>query len=614
MTFPCEDAAGSLNTQHDNLPNYTPTTPCVGEWEISGEDDICARNEASLQESYAAENLNINGAPLNIYKLLGVHEQGDGSTLNNGKLFASIAEPGYPLSNLNNGVWHSIQVGSAVVGNAFIGVDFGINQINNQPSNAPVKPKLQKVGAVVIKQGNTAFNYAKQVKVEIADGKTQVQSSIFNGTGSGTILNLSVGPNAVAGVATIMATSPTTFDVVWRPVVGSLVNLGTITVGAKFESTILNFKIVGSFNAGDSFSVVVTYDWKRVGVFNLTQTSNATTLNLQSALSAKAARVVPTMFTGTDHWEVLQFDVLDSPPTDINNVQDLFFQENRDRDYAKTPLPIKAQYSINDSISDLSKFGLNILDQYSFTVSFAVMVGLLGRPIVTGDIIEVIPELQYDHNLRPVKKFLEVTDTGWASAGYTTGWKPTLYRFQAQEAIPSQETRDIFGTFDTQKYLTADSILADGVGHIDTSVLTVTEETIKDASAAVPERGSDDGLSVEMIIQQPPQPNVNVKGQPAPVSGKQKPNIYIEDGLPKNGEPYGEGYSLPDPTTSKDGEYFRLYYPDDTKIAPRLHRFSAVKNRWIFVEQDRRVEYTSAKPSLHNILNSSTKQSIGKKS
>ena len=614
MTFPCEDAAGSLNTQPENLPNYTPTTPCIGNWEISGEDDTCARNETSLQESYAAENLNINGAPLNIYKLLGVHEQGDGSVLGRGKLFASIAEPGYPLSNLNNGVWHSIQVGANVVGNSYIGVDFGINQINNQPANAPVKPNFQKVGAVVIKQGNTAFNYARQVKVEIADGKTQIQSSTFVGNGSGTLLNLSVGPNAVAGVATIMAINSTTFDIVWRPVVGNLVNLGTIAVGDSFKSAILNFTVNGiSFTTGDAFSVVVTYDWKRVGVFNLTQTANSTTLNLQSPLSAKAIRVVPTMFTGSDHWEVLEFDVLDSPPTDINNVQDLFFQENRDRDYAKTPLPIKAQYSINDSISDLSKFGLNILDQYSFTVSFAVMVNLLGRPIVTGDIIEVIPELQYDHNLRPIKKFLEVTDTGWASAGYTTGWKPTLYRFQAQEAIPSQETRDIFGTFDTQKYLTADSILADGVGHIDTSMLTVTEETIKDAAAAVPERGSDDGLSVELVIQQPPLLNVNVKGQPAPVTGKQKPNIYIEDGLPKNGEPYGEGYSLPDATTSTDGEYFRLYYPDDIKIAPRLYRFSAVKGRWLFLEQDRRIDCTSAKPTLHNILNSSTKQSIGKK-
>jgi hypothetical protein len=159
-------------------------------------------------------------------------------------------------------------------------------------------------------------------------------------------------------------------------------------------------------------------------------------------------------------WEVLNFDVVDSAPTDHNNIQDLFYNENRDRDYAKTPLTLKAQYNIADSITDLSKFGINILDQYSFVCSFAVMVSLLGRPLVVGDIIEVVPELQYDQNLKPVRKFLEVTDVGWASVGFSSAWVPTLYRFSAQQAMPSQETRDIFGTMDTQKFLTPDDFFS----------------------------------------------------------------------------------------------------------------------------------------------------------
>jgi hypothetical protein len=590
----------------------------MGEWEISGEEDLCARNETALQESYAAENLNINGAPLNIYKLLGVHEQGDGSVLSKGTLMSSTPAPGFPISNINNGAWRSFQAGSDVAGKAYVGVDFGIvtARPGNEPENSPAKPNWVKVGAVVIKQGNTAFNFAKQVRVEIADGKVEFGEVTFSGLGNGTLTPTAIGQNPVAGVVTLVAINSTSFQVMWKPVVGAMKQLGVATVNSQFVSTIVNFTLIGGgvdFMTGDMFSFPINYVWKRVGVFNLVQSVSPVTMNLQTELLVKAIRVVPTMFTGTDSWEVLELDILDSPPTDINNVQDLFFQENRDRDYAKQPLRIKAQYSTNDSISDLSKFGLNILDQYSFTVSYAVMVQLMGRPIVTGDIIEVIPEMQYDHNLRPVKKFLEVTDTGWASVGYTTGWKPVLYRFQAQEAIPSQETRDIFGTFDTQKYLTADTILADGAGHIDESVLEVTEETMKAAAKAVPERGSDDGLSIEMVHMTPPVPTGNAKGQPAPVKMKARAPTYVEDGLPKNGEPYVEGYQLPDPTKSKDGEYFRLYYPTDTKIAPRLHRFSAVKNRWIFIEQDRRTEYTSAKPTMHQILNSSTKQSIGKK-
>ena len=617
----CENGAGSLNNP-DNVPPitpYVPTNPCVGTWQISDEDDLCARNEASLQEGYAAENININGAPLNIYKLLGVHEQGDGSLLSKGVMMASQAQPGYPLSGVNNGgAWHSFQAGSSVVGNAYIGLDFGVSLAppGNLPANNPSRPNWQAVGAVSLKQGNTAFNYARQVRVEIADGTTSVGAPSFVGVGDGNINSILVGVNAVASVVMVQATSSSQFQVTALTTMGQSVSLGVAIVGQQFNSTLANFKIdmgVVPFGVGDTFTFPINYVWKRAGVYNLTQTDQSTTLNFHSKLQVKAIRVVPTMFTGTDNWEVLEFDVLDSPHTDINNIQDLFFQENRDRDYASTPLRIKAQYSINDSISDLSKFGLNILDQYSFIVSFPVMVSLLGRPIVTGDIIEVIPEMQYDHNLLPVRKFLEVTDTGWASTGYSTAWKPSLYRFQAQEAIPSQETRDIFGTMDTAKYLTADSILSDGVGEqIEIAPLTVTEEIIKDAAKAVPETGSDDQLTV-FAPERPPKPPVNPKGQPEAMGAKYVANTYIEDGLPKNGEPYTEGYELPDVATATDGQYYRLNYASSTAIAPRLYRFSSLKGRWLFMEQDKRGQYTSAKPSIHKILNSPTKVGLASK-
>lgn len=616
---------GSLNSPSavisSNLTPYIPTAVPMGTWDISTATDTCANNEFLTQQSYAAENLNINGAPLNIYKLLGVHEQGDGSLLNLGTVMASQSAPGYPVSNLDiNQPWRSVQSGSTVAGTAFVGVDFGVKMagpLGEQPSYAPVKPNWQEVGAVILKQGNTAFNYARQVRVDIADGKTEFGSVSYSGTGNGTLAPQSLGPQAVAGFVSIVATSATTFNVSVKPIVGAMRALGVAVVGQPFLSVFANFTISNggvAFTIGDTFTFPINYVWKRAGVFNLGQSASPITLNLQTKLRVKAVRVVPTLFTGTDNWEVQQFDVLDSPPTDINNIQDLFFQENRDRDYSAAPITIKAQYSISDSLTDLSKFGLNILDQYSFTVSFAVMVNLIGRPIVTGDIIEVVPEMQYDHNLKPVRKFLEVTDTGWASAGFSSAWKPTLYRFQAQEAIPSQETRDIFGMMDTVKYLTADSILADGVGEqVDTSPLTTVEELMKEAADKVPERGSDDGITVEGVPLPLKTPTPNAKGQPTPVIPTAKPNSYIEDGLPKNGEPYGEGYALPDSSTAKDGDYFRLYYVESTKIPPTLYRFSAMKGRWVRLEVDRRIEYTSAKPSIHKILNSPTKQGLGKK-
>ena len=597
---------------------YIPQTPNIGTWDISTANDSCSQNEAQNQASYAAENLNINGAPLNVYKLLGIHEQGSGSLLSSGILMSSSPAPGYPLSNVNNGgSWRSSQIGSAITGTSFVGIDFGAKLAapSSLPANSPAKPNWQQVGAVVIQQGDTATNFARQVRVDITDGDTVAQHVSYTGTGINPTITLDEkAPNATSAFFTVQAIDSTSFSVSMKQLNGTIIALGTAIVGVPFKSIYINFTISASdvHSAGDVFTLATDYVWKRAGVFNLVQSASPITLNLKNEYAAKAVRVVPTLYTGTDNWEILAFDVLDSAPTDINNVQDLFFQENRDRDYSTAPLLIKAQYSINDSISDLSKFGLNILDQYSFTVSFPVMVQLLGRPLVTGDIIEVIPEMQYDHNLVPIKKFLEVTDTGWASAGYSTAWKPTLYRFQAQEAIPSQETRDIFGTLDSQKYLTADSILADGLvgSQVDVSPLTVTEETLKQAAKDVPEEGSDDELSIMGTHVPNALPPVNQKGQPEAVLPKYHANSYIEDGLPKNGESYGEGYVLPDVSTSTDGAYFRLYYPESTSIAPRLYRFSAVKNRWIFMEQDRRGVYTSAKPSVHKILNSPTKQGL----
>jgi hypothetical protein len=611
--LPCEDAAGSL-VNEPNIPPLVVVAPCVGTWEISGQDDLCAQTETKNHEGYAAEIININGAPLRIYKLLGVHEQGDGSIISQGTLFTSQSAPGFPASNINvNGQsWRSFSVGSLIAGQAYVGVDFGIDTKHDGSTEyLPTKPNWKKIGAVSLTQGNTVNNFARQVRVEVTDGSVKVGAAQITGDGNGQII---VTPEARAqeGSITVAFNTPTTFSIFWN---NSLVGSGTVGVAFKHPIFTLTINQGTTPWSDELISVPLNYVWKRAGVYNLVQSASPIVLGFQSEIQAKAIRVVPTLFTGSGNWEVVALDVLDSVPTNINNIQDLFFNENRDRDYAKTALQLKAQYQINSSISDLSKFGLNILDQYSFVVSFPIMVELLGRPIVTGDIIEVTTELQYDQNLKPVRKFLEVTDTGWASEGFSPRWKPTLYRFAAQQALPSQETRDIFGTVDTHKYLVADSFFDDlGVGsQIDTTPLTQTEEVNKKARKAVPETGDDYTSSTDGTKMPIPIPPVTEKGNPPAEVGNGKQGIYIEDGLPPNGEPYGEGYTLPDATTVSDGDYFRLYYPESTGIPARLYRFSAVKNKWVFLETDRRGEQSSLKPSVRSILQSPTKVGLKKK-
>ena len=626
-TLPCANGAGSINNpdgspaqtglNNTSLSVYVPYSPEVGEFEISKVNlsPNCETNDQLRQESYVAETLNIAGAPINIFKLLGVHEQGNGSVLSNGRIISSQPYPGYPVTGVNNaGSWRSLQAGPSTT-SSYIGVDFGIKLLPTGNSEyEPHKQNWTKVGAFNITQANTPNEFARQVKVEIADGECEMPSPLFTGVGDGILTVNVLGENVTQGVVTVLALTATTFNVYATLPNNTVIGLKTATVGQPFFSTFINFTITAGltqFVAGDMFTIPVNYKWKRLGLFNLIQSPLPQTLSLKTAITIKAIKVSPTLFTGTGHWEVSALDVLDSPPTDIDNIQDLFFNENRDRDYSLEPILLKAQYAPADSMSDLSRFGLSILDQYSFELSFADMVKKLGRPIVTGDIIEVIPEMQYDHNLKPIRKFLEVTDTGWASQGFSTMWRPTIYRFSASQATPSQENRDIFGTMDTQKYLVADSILTDGVGEqIDVTPLTQMEEITKESLDAVPERGSDDGIKVSGTHLPPTLPPTNPKGQPTPLPPKGKPNIFIEDGIPKHGEPYGEGYSLPESTTATDGEYFRLYYPEISKIPPRLYRFSVVKNKWLYMETDRRADYSSHKPSVRNILQSKTNQSL----
>ena len=630
-TLPCDNGAGSLNnpngsntqigTNNPALAPYVAPAIQTGDWQISGLAlDTCAAGDQLRQETYVAEQLNIAGAPINIFKLLGVHEQGIGSILSQGTLISSQAYPGYPLSGLNvaGSSWRSIQLGSATVATSYVGIDFGVKQIfNGQSEYDPARPKWTKVGSINITQANTPNEYARQVRVEMTTGDCSISLPIFTGTGNGAMSVTSTGINASQGLVMAMATSATTFSVTANTTTGPL-NLGTATVGAPFLSTFANFIInAGSnaFVAGDMFTFQLSYNWQRVGLFNLIQSPLPQTLNFKTIIALKAVRIVPTMFTGNGSWEVDALDMLDYAPSDVNDIQDLFFNENRDRDYAIEPILMKAQYNPADSMSDLSRFGLSILDSYAFTISFATMVSMLNRPIVVGDIIEVTPELQWDQNLKPVRKFLEVTDTGWSTAGFSTFWRPTVFRFSASPATPSQETRDIFGTIDTQKYLIADSVLDNGIGaQIDTTPLTNMEEIMREAADMVPKTGSDDNREIAGIPLPVVLPPANAKGQPSGVGLTQNvPNIYIEDGLPKDGSAFTEGYKLPDATTAADGEYFRLNYPDNLKIPPRLHRFSTVKNKWIYLETDRRGDYTSHKPSVRSILQSSTHQPLGKK-
>jgi len=625
----CEDAAGSFNnpsTPNSGLPVvpspvvpnpgggtttpggvYTPPDFCIGTYTIT--QDACAAIENKYQDQLAAEALNVSGAPLNVFKLLGVHEQG--------KLI-NVVGSGHAIGNNDTSMafedlgaeWASAETGLAVLQKpAWLGYDFGTRQTSyGQPETAPGTPQVQHITSIRIQQSADAATRALQVRVDRSNGDffsdpLKITTTFPNNSGKGGIGTFRPGIKSRPGAFMVFATSPTKFTVAFTSPMNTSF-LGEATVGKQFDSPEGSFTITAGivpFAVDDSFMMPIEMQWLRVDVVNLPNVPSPALIRIKQSAASRYWRLVPTSFAGAttnNSWVVERLELFDYQATRLDDIQDSLFMENRDRDYAKASIQLKAQYTPFDAVSDLSKFGFQIADIYSFTVSFAQMVRALGRPIVVGDILEVPSEMQYDQNLRPVRKFLEVTDAGWAADGFTSGWVPIIYRFQAQQLIPGQEHRDLLGTVDTQKYIVDDGRFFDGIEQIQTAPLTVMERNEAEAVQAVPEKGTNVREEAS---------GMNRFGQPGSYDGV---GLYVEDGLPPDGAPYETGFGkLPDVAGAVDGSYFRLEYPPEMNLAARLYKFSQVKNKWIYVETDRRNQRSSHTPSQRTILNMATKVS-----
>ena len=601
----CPDGAGSINNPANTaLPSpgpYVPPELCIGDFTITQGD--CAVPENSFQEQLAAEALNISGVPVNVFKLLGIHEQGKLVDLTgNGQAISSSGTAADAFDALAP-TWISDETGMDVLtAPAWIGYDFGVRQTSyGQDENAPGVAAAQHITSFKITQPGPVR--ARQVRIDRSNGGYRVDGAKieYTGTGNGQFLNFDAGTKSKPGLFMLSALTPTTFSVTFMDGDGISV-IGIATVGQRFNSDEGSFLISSGtvpFVTGDFFTAPVELDWFRVDVVNLPDVPTAT-ISIKQSSASRYWRVVPTIFLGAvgDAWAVDKLELFDYTATSLDNIQDTLWMENRDRDYATSSIQLKAAYQPFDGMSDMTKFGFQIADVYTFTLSFAEMVRALGRPIVVGDIIDLPAEIQYDHNLKPVRKFLEVNDVGWSAEGYTTGWKPILYRFVAQQLIPGQEHRDLLGTIDTQKYVVDDGSFFDGIQQIQTAPLTVTENNQAEAEQAVPEKGTNVRENAS---------GMNRFNQPGSYDGR---GPYVEDGLPPDGQPYTEGFKLPDVAGQADGAFFRLNYPAEMKIASRLYKFNIVKNRWIFVETDRRGERSAHRPSQRAILDLADRRSL----
>jgi hypothetical protein len=130
------------------------------------------------------------------------------------------------------------------------------------------------------------------------------------------------------------------------------------------------------------------------------------------------------------------------------NIQDLLFLENRDRKYDDNIYRLRGHYQVQNLDFNLSQFGLFLNNDILFvTVHYNDMIDTIGRKLMVGDVLEM-PHLKDYHPLNDaiptsLRRYYQVTDTNWASEGYSSTWYPHLWRLKCEPLVDSQEFANI---------------------------------------------------------------------------------------------------------------------------------------------------------------------------
>lgn len=347
-------------------------------------------------------------------------------------------------------------------------------------------------------------------------------------------------------------------------------------------------------------------EWYGVSIVNLPNDGNLNTVYFKQSVPSKFWRIRPLNFGGVscESWVIKALEFHEYASTDVSNIEDRILFENRNRDYQENYVRLKGYYELISPLTLLERFGQSITSTtYTIKIPFSTSVAALGRPVVIGDIFELPSEVQYTPTLQPVKRYVEVTDVTWDATSYTPGWQPTTLLITAQPALASQETRDIFG--DLTKRVDSSGLFDKEDGNATTyqDFSAISHTITNQALTEVPERGSEGSNTIREFTPEE-------ISQAAPIANLNKLNfnrgqLYVEDAIPQNGERYTEGADFP--ATPTDKQYHRIVYEGAARDVPaRLYRWSAVKNRWIYLESDRRQQYNSTTPILQEYLASNT--------
>ena len=290
------------------------------------------------------------------------------------------------------------------------------------------------------------------------------------------------------------------------------------------------------------------------------------------------------------------------------NIQDLFFLENRDRKYDTSIYSLRGIYQAQDVTFDLSQFGMFLQTGTLFMV-FHIndMIETVGRKLMAGDVIELMHLKDYsplDDSL-PValKRYYVISDCNNASEGYSATWWPHLWRCKINPLTDSQEYKDILNqiTLDNELDPTGGNVTLGSVSSIVSKYQAINDAILKEAETNVPYSGYD----TSYLYVKPVDTNL-YPGDPTGVTSDSGnvtadsgsinsdsgilspdsniPGYLVGDGQAPNGLPVATGIAFP--ASPKVGDYALR-----TDYAPnRLFRYDG--RRWVKMEDNVRTSLT----------------------
>lgn len=118
--------------------------------------------------------------------------------------------------------------------------------------------------------------------------------------------------------------------------------------------------------------------------------------------------------------------------------------ENRNRKYDDAIYDIKCFYTPQDTDFDLSQFGI-FLSSDTLRIDFHLndMIDLIGRKIMSGDVIEFVNIRDTTLTGEKINKFYVVQDSLFSASGFGPTWNPHVWKVKAKEMTDSQEYKAI---------------------------------------------------------------------------------------------------------------------------------------------------------------------------